>query len=107
MAGGCDVFRLRDEYIPVLRLYELFGVETDKTDLLDSLLVIVEAEGRRLGLLVDDVLATGGTLRAAAQLCEKTNHKVMAMLCIVDLTYLNSFEYKGLKVSSLITYNTP
>lgn len=58
-------------------------------------------------LLVDDVLATGGTLRAAAQLCEKTNHTIMGMLCIIDLAYLNDFTYNGMRAKSLLHYTKP
>ena len=55
--GGAELFRLRDEYIPVVRLYEMFGVEPDSRAIEDGLLVVVEAEGRRFGVLVDDLLA--------------------------------------------------
>jgi two-component system, chemotaxis family, sensor kinase CheA len=55
--GGAELFRLRDEYIPIIRLYELFGVEPDVDSVAEGLLVIVEAEGRRFGVLVDDLLA--------------------------------------------------
>jgi two-component system, chemotaxis family, sensor kinase CheA len=55
--GSAELFRLRDEYIPVIRLYEMFGVEPDSRAVEDGLLVIVEAEDRRFGVLVDDLLA--------------------------------------------------
>ena len=55
--GSAELFRLRDEYIPVVRLYEMFGVEPDSRAIEDGLLVVVEAEGRRFGVLVDDLLA--------------------------------------------------
>jgi two-component system chemotaxis sensor kinase CheA len=55
--GGAELFRLRDEYIPIIRLYEQFGVEPDADSVAEGLLVIVEAEGRRFGVLVDDLLA--------------------------------------------------
>lgn len=58
-------------------------------------------------LLVDDVLATGGTLNAAAALCEKTNHTIAGILCIVDIAYLNAFNYKGISAKSLIAYTKP
>ncbi len=56
IAGNSELFKLRDEYLPVLRLHELFGIEPDSTCLDDGLLVVVEAGGSRAGLFVDDLL---------------------------------------------------
>ncbi len=55
-AGGGELFGLRKEYLPLIRLYELFHVEPRSADLTKGLLVIVEAEGRKAGLYVDDLL---------------------------------------------------
>lgn len=55
-AGGDELYGLRNEYLPLLRLYELFHVEPRSTDLAQGLLVIVEAEGKKAGLYVDDLL---------------------------------------------------
>jgi len=55
--GGSEVFRLRDEYLPVIRLYDLFEIEPDSRDVEDGLLVVVEADNRRVCVLVDDLLA--------------------------------------------------
>jgi len=55
-AGGAELYGLRKEYLPLLRLYELFHVEPRSTDLAQGLLVIVEADGKKAGLYVDDLL---------------------------------------------------
>jgi two-component system, chemotaxis family, sensor kinase CheA len=55
--GGAELFRLRDEYIPVIRLYEVLGAEPDAQTVEQGLLVVVETDRRRFGLLVDDLLA--------------------------------------------------
>jgi two-component system chemotaxis sensor kinase CheA len=57
IANKGEVFRLRDEYLPIVRLYDLFGIEPDHTDLLDGLLMIVEADGKRVGLFVDELMS--------------------------------------------------
>ncbi len=51
------MFRLRDEYLPVVKLCDQFGVEPDSRRAEDGLLVVVEADGTRVGVLVDDLLA--------------------------------------------------
>lgn len=57
VAGCAELFRLRDEYIPIIRLYKLFDIEADTTDIYSGLLTIVEADGQRAGIFVDELLA--------------------------------------------------
>jgi len=56
VAGRGEVFRFRDEYLPVVRLHQMFGVRPRTTSLTEGLLMVVEGEGRRVGLFVDDLL---------------------------------------------------
>ncbi len=56
LAGKDELFRLRDEYIPILRLYDLFSVAGSNQELAERLLVVVEANNQRFGVLVDDLL---------------------------------------------------
>lgn len=54
-AGGAEVVALRDQYLPLLRLHELFGVSARCTDLTQGILVVVEADGKKAALFVDDL----------------------------------------------------
>ncbi len=56
LAGKSEVYRLRDDYISVIRLYNLFGAKPDSVDLEKGLLVVVEGDGQKVGLFVDDLL---------------------------------------------------
>ncbi len=53
VAGSAELYRFRDEYIPIVRLNRLFGVVEGSNDLEQGLLVVVEAEGQHVGLFVD------------------------------------------------------
>lgn len=57
VAGGVEVFRLRDDYIPIIRLFDIFNVVPDSRDLSEGLLVVLEAGGQKIGLVVDELLA--------------------------------------------------
>jgi len=56
-------------------------------------------------VIVDDVIATGGTARAVAELCEKLGAKVARYVFLVELGFLNGRQkLDGYEVSSLIRY---
>ncbi|MDH5258106.1 MAG: chemotaxis protein CheA [Gammaproteobacteria bacterium] len=56
IGGQAELYKLRDEYVPVVRLYETFGLKPDSEELADGLIVIVEGDGSTAGLFVDDLL---------------------------------------------------
>ncbi|HPE81366.1 MAG: chemotaxis protein CheA [Chromatiaceae bacterium] len=57
VVGRGETFTLREEYLPVVRMHEVFGIEDhDAKRLTDGILVVVEGEGRKCGLFVDDLL---------------------------------------------------
>jgi two-component system, chemotaxis family, sensor kinase CheA len=56
LAGHNEVFSFRGDYLPIIRLHELFGVEPRARALHEGLVVIAEGDGRRVGLFVDDLL---------------------------------------------------
>jgi two-component system chemotaxis sensor kinase CheA len=56
LLGRGEVVYVRDEAIPLVRLYELLDVEPEETDPRRALIVIVETGATKLGLLVDELL---------------------------------------------------
>ncbi len=56
IAGMGETFKLRDEYLPVIRIHQLFGItEGHQTKLDKGLMVVVEGERKKYGLFVDDL----------------------------------------------------
>ncbi|WFP51600.1 chemotaxis protein CheA [Methylomonas sp. EFPC3] len=57
VAGKGETFLLRGQYLPVIRIHEIFKVPSAKnTKLTEGLIVVVEGQGARCGLFVDDLL---------------------------------------------------
>ena len=57
VAGKGETFLLRGQYLPIVRLHEIFNVPSAKiTRLTEGLIVVVEGQGLRCGLFVDDLL---------------------------------------------------
>ncbi|MDT0500535.1 MULTISPECIES: chemotaxis protein CheA [unclassified Halomonas] len=56
MAGDDVVLKVRDEYLPVVAVHEALDVADAKTEFNETIAVIVQGEGRRYALLVDDLI---------------------------------------------------
>ena len=61
-------------------------------------------EGSGKVVIVDDVLATGGTLRSTNLLAEKSGYDVIGNLVLMDLQYVPLVDNFDIDVSSLVTY---
>lgn len=57
VAGQSLVYKLRDEYVPMIRLAEVFGLDVGDEAVPGGLLVVVEGESQKIGLIVDDLLS--------------------------------------------------
>jgi len=56
VGGHQEVFWFRDGYVPIVRLHEVFGVKPRASELHHGLIMVVEGDGRRVGLFVDELL---------------------------------------------------
>jgi two-component system, chemotaxis family, sensor kinase CheA len=56
LVGVGEVFLFRGDYIPIIRLDETFNLESRCHDLNLGSVMVVECDGRKVGLLVDELL---------------------------------------------------
>jgi adenine phosphoribosyltransferase len=55
-------------------------------------------------LLIDDVLATGGTMTASAELCTRAGYEVKALVALVDLKIVAEYRWRHLSLRAAISY---
>lgn len=55
-------------------------------------------------VIVDDVLATGGTLTAAADICQRAGYEVKALITLIDLKLIPEYQWNGIALRAAITY---
>ena len=55
-------------------------------------------------VLVDDVLATGGTMTAAANLCESAGYQLKALVALLDLAIVPDYSWRNLRLRTAIDY---
>ena len=57
VSGDITLYRLREDNIPIIPLHQLFNIPAECHDVDQALLVVIEANGEKIGLMVDDLLA--------------------------------------------------
>src|SRR5438552_6953385 len=61
--------------------------------------------GQRV-VIIDDLLATGGTMQAAVELVRRQGGVAVAGACIIELAFLNGRDRVAVPVSSMVSYNS-
>jgi adenine phosphoribosyltransferase len=55
-------------------------------------------------MLIDDVLATGGTMTAAADLCERAGYQLRALAVLIDLNLVKNYFWQKLRLRAAVHY---
>jgi adenine phosphoribosyltransferase len=55
-------------------------------------------------LLIDDVLATGGTMTAAAELCLRAGYEVRSLAALIDLKIVPDYRWRDMALRAAIVY---
>ena len=69
----------------------------------DTLEVNVNLKNKKI-VIIDDLLATGGTLNAAIQLIEKSGGKVSCFASLIELDFLDGRKKIKIPIETLIHY---
>jgi adenine phosphoribosyltransferase len=104
MALGTGFLMLRKKgKLPGITVRHTYALEYG-TDTIE-----IQADAVKKGarvLLVDDLLATGGTLAAAVTLLEQVGAVVPAAACIIELTFLEGRKKLSVPVETLLQYDS-
>jgi two-component system chemotaxis sensor kinase CheA len=57
ISGQGQVLHVRGEYLPIIALHQVFNIQTKVTDPSKGILVLLEAEGKKIALFVDDLVS--------------------------------------------------
>ncbi len=66
--------------------------------------VLEMQSGRGRVVLIDDVLATGGTMTASADLCHRAGYQLQALLALLDLNIVKNYSWRNLRLRAVINY---
>ena len=111
--GGAIAHQLSKGFVPIRKKGKLPAATLEQSYKLEYGEATVEihddalTEGERV-LIVDDLLATGGTAEAGIKLCQRLGAEVMGCVFIVDLPDLGGrarLEAMGMEVQALCAYD--
>jgi adenine phosphoribosyltransferase len=111
--GGALAFELGAGFVPIRKKgklpYKVVSLTYQKEYESDTIEMHGDAikPGEKI-LLIDDLLATGGTIKANAELVEKLGGKIVGIGFLIELGYLHGREALGKKydVFSILNFET-
>ena len=94
--GGVVMCRKKGKLPPPTRTYRY------NTEYSEDVLELKEGSGEVV--IVDDVLATGGTMQTVNRLVENAGYNVVGNVVLIDLRYVPRIDNFGLTVRSVVDY---
>ncbi len=108
--AAAAAYKLRCGFVPVRKKGKLPYTTYEESYTLEygSNTMAIHVDSIKPGarvMLVDDLLATGGTAGAAANLLKRIGVEILEISFLIELSFLNGRErLKGLPIRSLIAY---
>jgi adenine phosphoribosyltransferase len=108
--AGAAALRLQAAFVPVRKNGKLPYKTYEQSYTLEygTNIIAMHTDALKPGsrvLLVDDLLATGGTAQAAAQLVKKFGAEILEISFLIELSFLHGRErLKGYKLRSLVLF---
>ncbi len=111
--GGAIAAKLKKGFIPIRKkgklpfktISEKYALEYGE-DEIEMHIDAFEIKNPKV-LLVDDLIATGGTAMAASNLIKKAGGEIVAAIFLIELSFLDGakkLKEMGIKVDSLVSY---
>ncbi len=92
-------------FLPIRKAGKLPPPTVKKSYSLEYGEAIIElTPGKGKIVIVDDVLATGGTMQAAIDLAQLAGYQVIDVAVLIDLPFLNQFKFQNQQIKSLVQY---
>jgi len=104
IALNCGVIMIRKSgKLPGKIKAHTYGLEygTDTIEIQDDAV----SHGER-AVIVDDLLATGGTIKAAAKLLRESGANVVGATCVIELSFLKARDALGVPFAALLQYDS-
>jgi two-component system chemotaxis sensor kinase CheA len=73
VVGKGELINVRGTYLPMIRLYDVFSLQPEHTEPTKAILLILETEGERVAVMVDEIL---GQQQVVIKSMEQNFHKV-------------------------------
>ena len=73
VVGKGELINVRGTYLPMIRMYDVFSLQPEHTEPTKAILLILETEGERVAVMVDEIL---GQQQVVIKSMEQNFHKV-------------------------------